>query len=144
MPSLDETTDAILDYLTNSFAQPVFEMGVPDTDTVPRNEVGAIYPLIAVQFGDIIPMGARNMATPRGDDYHIPIYIQFVAPRPKIARQLYNKGIDVFLGESFPFSGSVRKRVGGGMFTLNGSNGATEAYMYPASFALLTQLVDGV
>lgn len=139
--SLQETQEAILTYLDQQFVQPVVEMAVPDVNTVLRNDAGMIEPYVAVQFGDVFPQGKRNMATPMGDDYQLPIYIQYVAADPGIARRMYNKGLGLFLAQQFPYAGSVRKRVGGGMYELNASNGATEAYMFPGSFGLLVQLL---
>lgn len=131
--------EAIIAYLESSFVQPLVEQAIPDSNTVKRNSVGAIDPYIAFRFGDTQQGRAYSMSGPRGDDYEMPIYTEVVAPTPKIARQLSNKVRDVLLGESFPFSGSVRKRAGGGMFPLVTSNSATEAYIMPASFGVLIQ-----
>lgn len=141
MLSLEETQEGILEFLQTSFAQPVHELAVPDAQTLLRNSAGGVDPYIAIQFGDVYQQGKQNMATPMGDDYQLPIYIQYVAANPKIARKMYNKGLGLFLAKTFPYSGSVTKRLGGGMYALNASNAATEAYMFPASFKLLVQLL---
>ena len=140
MYSLDSIQDAILAYLDGQFVQPVIEQAIPDSQTVLRNRSGNIDPYIAVQFGDPQARGARAMAGPTGDDYSLPIYTQVIAPDPSVARKMSNKMNRVFLGETFPCAGSVRKRAGGNMFPIVTSTGANEAYQFPASFGLLIQL----
>ncbi|QDK01307.1 tail terminator [Microbacterium phage WaterT] len=139
MPSISQTQEEILELLRDEFAQPIVEQGVPDISTVKRNGVGDIDPYIAVQFGDLQQGRATSMVGPRGDDYILPIYVQCIAPEVGIARQLQNKILDVMLGAGFPWSGNVRKRPGGGMYTMTNSNSATEAYTFPASFGLTVQ-----
>lgn len=139
MPSISQTQEEILELLRDEFAQPIVEQGVPDISTVKRNGVGDIDPYIAVQFGDLQQGRATSMVGPRGDDYILPIYVQCIAPEVGIARELQNKILDVMLGAGFPWSGNVRKRPGGGMFTMTNSNSATEAYTFPASFGLTVQ-----
>lgn len=137
--NISSIQEAILAHLDTEFVQPVIEQSVPDTNTVLRNAGGAIEPYIAVQFGDLQQGSTYSFAGPRADDYLLPIYFQCIAPTPKIARQLQNKLMDEMLGEGFPWAGSVRKRPGGGMFAVTGSNAATEAYMFPSSFSLVVQ-----
>lgn len=134
--SIQESIIALLD---SSFAQPLVEQAVPDSKTVRRNSAGDIDPYIAYFFGDLQQGRAYSMAGPRGDDYEMPIYTQVIAPDAGIARRLGNKLRDVLLGEDVPWSGSIRKRAGGGMFPLVASTGATEAYIMPASFGVLIQ-----
>lgn len=132
--------EGIIALLESAFAQPLVEQAVPDSKTVLRNEsTGDIDPYIAYSFGDIQQGRAYSMVGPRGDDYDMPLYIQVVAPEAGIARRLGNKVRDVLLGEGFPWTGSIRKRPGGGMFPLVASTGATEAYIMPASFGVLIQ-----
>lgn len=132
--------EGIIALLESSFAQPLVEQAIPDSKTVLRNEVtGDIDPYIAYSFGDMQQGQAHSMAGPRWDDYETPIYIQVVAPEAGIARRLGNKVRDVLTGESVPWSGSIRKRPGGGMFPLVASTGATEGYIMPASFGVLIQ-----
>lgn len=139
MANIAETQTEILEFLDTAFAQPIVEQGVPDIETVLRNPSGQIDPYIAIQFGDLQQGRTYSFVGPRGDDYVMPLYFQCIAPTPEIARGLYNKLMDEFLGEDFPWSGNVRKRAGGGMFTMTNSNSATEAYAAPASFGLLVQ-----
>ena len=139
MPSISQTQEEILELLRDEFAQPIVEQGVPDISTVKRNLAGDIDPYIAIQFGDLQQGRATSMVGPRGDDYILPIYVQCIAPEVGIARELQNKILDVMLGAGFPWSGNVRKRPGGGMFTMTNSNSATEAYTFPASFGLTVQ-----
>lgn len=139
MQTISQTQTEILALLDAAFAQPIVEQGVPDIETVLRNPSGQIEPYIAIQFGDLQQGRTYSFVGPRGDDYVMPLYFQCIAPKAEIARGLYNKLMDVFLGEDFPWSGNVRKRAGGGMFTMTNSNSATEAYAAPASFGLLVQ-----
>jgi len=139
MPTIDQTQEEILTLLRSQFAQEIVEQGVPDIRTVKRNAVNEIDPYVAIQFGDLQQGRATSMVGPRGDDYILPIYFQCIAPEVGIARGLQNKVLDVMLGAGFPWSGNVRKRPGGGMFTMTNSNGATEAYTFPASFGLTVQ-----
>lgn len=139
MSTINQTQEEILTLLDAAFVQPIVEQGIPDIYTVRRNASGAIDPYIAIQFGDLQQGRAYAMSGARNDDYILPIYIQCIAPTVKIARQLQNKLMDVFLGADFPWSGSVRKRAGGGMFTMTNSNSATEAYTFPCSFGLTVQ-----
>lgn len=138
MPRIAQTQEEILALLDAAFVQPVVEQGIPDIETV-RRVNGAIEPYIAVQFGDLQQGSTYSMVGPRGDDYVLPIYFQCIAPSVKIARQLQNKVLDTMLGAGFPWSGNVRKRPGGGMFSMTNSNSATEAYTMPASFGLTVQ-----
>lgn len=139
MLSIEETQDAILATLTAEFVQPIVEQAVPNTQTVKRDKAGKIQPYVAVQFGDLQEGNVHSAAGPEGDDYRIPIYIQAIAGSAKVARQLANKTIRTLLARDFPWSGSIRKRPGGGMWPIVQSDGATEAYMFPASFSLLVQ-----
>lgn len=139
MSNINGIQEAILSHLKSAFAQPIIEQGIPDIDTVLRNETGDIEPYIAIQFGDLQQGRGRSFAGPRGDDYILPMYFQCIAPTPKIARTLQNKLLDEMLGEGFSWAGQVRKRAGGGMFTMTNSNAATEAYTMPSSFGLLVQ-----
>lgn len=139
MSTINQTQEEILGLLDAAFVQPIIEQGIPDIYTVRRNTAGSIEPYIAVQFGDLQQGRATAMAGSRNDDYILPIYFQCIAPSVKIARQLQNKLMDTLLGAEFPWSGSVRKRAGGGMFTMTNSNSATEAYTFPCSFGLTVQ-----
>lgn len=133
------TQGEMLSLLDAQFVQPIVEQGIPDIDTVLRNSAGEIEPYIAMQFGDLQQQGATSFVGPRGDDYVMPIYFQCIAPEAGIARGMQNKLVNVLLGEGFPWSGNVRKRPGGAMFTMTNSNSATEAYTAPSSFGLLVQ-----
>lgn len=141
MLSIETTQEAVLTLL-GTLPQEVVEQAVPDTSTVLRNSEGAIDPYIAIQFGDLQQGYTSNMASVRGDDYILPIYTQAVGPTPKIARQVANRVVDKLLGKTFTYAGNIRKRPGGGMFPIVATNGATEAYMFPASFGLLIQWAE--
>lgn len=137
--NLESIQNGILAYLDDNLAQPVVEQGIPDAETVLRNAAGNIDPYIAVQFGDIQQGRAHSMIGPRGDDYILPLYFQCVGPTPAIARGVQNRLLDLFLGAKFPWAGNVRKRPGGGMFSVTNSSASTEAYMMPSSFGIVVQ-----
>jgi len=139
MSTIEQTQEDILELLESEFVQPIVEQGIPDIYTVLRNNVGQIEPYIAIQFGDLQNSQGKSMIGPRGHDYDMPIYVQCIAPDPKIARQLQNKLVNVLLGISFDWSGNMAKRPGGGMFPMTNSNSATEAYVSASSFGLPVQ-----
>lgn len=132
--------EGLLSYLDAQLAPPVIEQSIPDINTVRRNEAGDIDPYYAVQLSMPMQGRTRSMAGVRNDDYVQVLYVQAVAPTPKLARQLSNKLWDVFLGEQFPWTGSVRQRSGGAFLPMVNSNNATEAYVMPSSFGIGIQL----
>lgn len=142
MFSVDDIQQQILDFLEDQLNHPVIDQSIPDIDTVERDSLGRIKPYIAIQFGDLQDDGTRSMIGVRGNDYRMPIYIQSIAPTPKGARGISNRVTNLFLGETFPWAGTVRKRAGGGMWPITNSNFATEAYMMPASFSLVLELAN--
>lgn len=139
--SLEQVQEDILAFIDAQIPQTVVEQAVPDSTTV-RRVNGKIEPYVAIQFGDILGGATRSMAGVRGDDFILPVYAQSLAPTPKIARQVSNKITNIFLGETFPWAGSVRKRPGGTLVPVVASNGATECYLYPSSFGLLIELAN--
>jgi len=140
--SLDVIEQDVLDFLVTTVfpGQEVVEEAIPDIQTLKRTATGAVNPYVVVQLGDPQPWGSYSFMGPRGDDYSLPVYIQIVVPKPSIGRSLRSRAIDLFLGASFEWAGEVRKRVSGGQFPIKNSDGAVEAYLYPASFGLLIQL----
>lgn len=143
MLNLVDIQDAILELFKESIATPVFEQAVPDADTI-RKSSGVIVPYIALQFGDLQDrISGRGFTGVRANDYELPIYIQVVAADPRIARKIASDSVlDVMLGMSLPGTGEVRKRPGGGMWPIVNSNGATEAYLVPSSWAVTIQLQE--
>lgn len=139
MSSEESVQNAILSALTTAFKEPIIEQSIPDSKLVRRNAAGDIDPYYAVEFGDLQEGYTHSMAGPRGDDYVMPVYIRSVAPTASIARRMANRVRDLLLGEAFTWTGSIRKRPGGGMFPITASNGATEAFISPASFGVPIQ-----
>lgn len=136
--TLNEVQESIMDLLESSFIQPVFEVAVPDSTTLMRDAQGYVIDYLAVQFADmqVSDHGSTSFIGPRYDDYRQPIYVQAISGRAKTARQLRNKINDVLLGSNHPFSALVRKGYASGAFPIIGSNQATEAYLFPASFSV--------
>lgn len=141
IPTLDDIEDNILAHLDSVTAARVEEHAIPDLETVPRDENGEVVPYVSVQFGDLIPVaGGEGFVSPLFDDYLLPVYLQAIASDPRESRRLANFLTLHFLGQQFPFSGSVRKRIAGAQFPMEGTDGAVEAYIWPLSFSLLVQV----
>ena len=142
MLNIVDIQDAIFSQLDTDIVQPVIEQAIPDAQTVQRVS-GKVRPYVAVQFGDLqTRFSGRTFAGVRNDDYELPVYVQCIAPEPRIARELASLVLDSLLGFASDWTGEVRKRPGGGMFPMLSSNGATEAYMFPVSFGVTVQLAD--
>lgn len=137
--SLEEIQEAIIEHLEDEFVQDLHEQGIPDIQTV-RRVNGNIEPYIAYSFGQPREQGGKSMIGPWGHDYVLPIYMQVIAPTPKVARQLGNKLVRVLIGANFDWAGQIRQMSGGPILPITQSNGATEAYMQPMSFGVVIQL----
>ena len=86
-------------------------------------------------------MTGRGFTGTRNNDFELPIYVQVVAATPGTARKIASSNVlNELLGFSLPWTEEVRKRSGGGMWPIVNSNGATEAYLYPLSWAVTVQL----
>lgn len=144
MLNVSEIQDQILEHLQNDIPQRVEEQAIPDSQTVLRDGKGGILNYVALQFGDLQRKYAGNgFAGVRNDDYELPIYVQAISPQPNIARKIANDQVlSSLLGLSMDWTGEVRKRPGGGMWPIIASNQATEAYMFPVSFAVTIQLTE--
>lgn len=138
--SLEIVQEEIL-ALLDQFPQPYYEVGVPDSDTLVRID-GQVDPYFAIQFGDIQATADHSMSDVYNDDYVMPIYIQAVAHDAKTARGLGNDLTRKLLGATLSYGGQIRKRPGMGMFTINASTGAVEAYQQPVSFGITVQLIN--
>lgn len=141
MLSLEAIQEDVLAKLKADIAQPVYETGIPDAQSVIRVG-GRVQPYVAVQFGDLQRGITRSMAGVRGDDYYTPVYLQAIAANARDARRIANKIIDVMLGYSPEYGGEIRSRPGGGQFYIQTSTGATEAFVSPVSFQLTVQILD--
>lgn len=141
MFNLIEIQDKIIDQLADNSPFPVAEQAIPDAETVVKVG-GKIEPYIALQFGDLQDRaGGRGFTGVRHNDYELPIYIQVVSADMSKARKIRDGAVlDMMLGFSQAWAGEVRKRPGGGMWPITNSNGATEAYLYPSSWAVTVQL----
>ena len=142
MFSLEQIQEQVLAYIDALVPQTLSETAMPDEVSIGTTLSGNWNPFYTLQFGDIQPYGGKSMVGPRGDDYVLPVYIQATAPTAEIARKMGNRIIDGFLGTGFPYSGSVRKRVGGRVLPLKNSDGATQAFIAPTSFGVTVQLED--
>lgn len=141
--NLVEVQDLIFSTLESAIPQPLVEQGIPDADTV-RKENGLIVPYVALQFGDLQDVvSGRGFTGVRTNNYDLPVYIQVCAADPTVARKIANGPVlNAMLGATFPWTGELRKRPGGGMWPITNSNGATEAYLFPSSWAARVQIAD--
>lgn len=139
--NLEDVQNDILEALENGIAQQVVEQGIPDADTVIRNSDGSIPYYVAIQFGTLRSRyTGKTFAGVRHDDYDQVVQIQVVGPEPKEIRGIAADITDVMLGATFDWTSEMRPEVSGGMFPMNQSNAATEAYVFPLSFAVTFQM----
>lgn len=143
--NLVEVQDEIFSTFDAAIPQPLVEQGVPDADTV-RKVDGKIEPYVALQFGDLqFIASGQGFTGVRTNTYDLPIYVQVCAADAAIARKIASGNVlDALLGLKFSWTGELRKRPGGGMWPVVNSNGATEAYLFPSSWAIRVQLADTV
>lgn len=142
--SLDETQDDIIAYLKSELKQPLYEVSIPEIQTVKRNAKGEVEPYIAFQFGDLSDGYSETFGGAETNDFWLPIYLQSVASTPEISRKIANRTIKVMLGYHAEYGGQVRKRMGGGMFPISNMDGTIEAYISPTSFGVKIQLFTDV
>lgn len=142
--NLREIKNQLRDYFNTALVDEVYEQAVPDAQSVLRNSDGTVKPYIAFQFGDLQRMygGARGLSGVRNDDYELPIRFQALAPDPAMASDMADGIIDKILGYTSEQTGEVRKRPGGGMFSIVNTNGATECYTFPVSYAVTVQMLE--
>ena len=143
--NLVDVQDEILQAFQDAIPQPVFEQAIPDAETV-RKVDGQIVPYVALQFGDLqFIASGRGFTGVRTDTYDLPIYVQVCAADATVARKIASGTVlSALLGLTFSWTGQLRKRPGGGMWPLVNSNGATEAYLFPSSWAVRVQLNETV
>lgn len=120
------------------------EQAIPDSATVLRDASGKIKTYIAYRFGDLQRMygGSRGLTGVRNDSYELPIYFEAVSGVAKTASRTADLVIEEMLGAKFKYTGEIRKRPGGAMYPITSTNAATEAYMFPTSYAVTIQLMD--
>lgn len=143
--NLIDVQDRIFEALDAAIPQPLVEQGVPDAGTV-RKVDGKIEPYVALQFGDLQDVSSgRGFTGVRTNNYDLPIYVQVCAADSTVARRIASGVVlNTLLGMTGPWTGELRKRPGGGMFPVTNSNGATEAYLFPSSWACRVQIADVV
>lgn len=138
--TLETIQEDVLEAIEEAVEQRVVEQAIEDVETVLRTAEGDIDPYYAVHFGDIAPGRTRSMAGAWGDDYRLPFYVLAVAPTGKIVRQMNNVILAAILGETFDYSGNIRKRPGGVTFVRRNASGSVEAYVGTTSYDLDVQL----
>lgn len=134
--TIEQAQEEILAHLRESFNQDVYEVAIPPEGELVRDRQGKLKPYIAIQFGDLQQVGARNMASSLHNNYVLPFYIGAVASDAKIIRRLNTRLNVNLLGLTVSNGGQVEKRAGGMIFYLPAQMGAVEAYISPASFSV--------
>lgn len=140
--NLIDIQDQILGHMNSSIPQRVIEQAIPDPQTVERDENGKIPYYVAVQFGDIQDRArGKTFSGSRHDDYDLIIYTQVIGIDPATVRRIASGGVlDAMLGFEADWASYIRKRPGGGIWPITQSNEATEAYMFPGSWAITFQM----
>lgn len=142
--SLERSQQTFIDTLESEFAQPSFEVSIPEPATVKRNPQGKVSPYITYQFGDVSDGFSETFAGATSNDFWLPFYAQAIASDAATARKIGNKLVQVFLGQSHDFGGQVRKRFGGSIFPIANADGTIVAYIFPISLGVKIQLFDNV
>lgn len=142
--SLEYLQEEILDLLRSEFAQPVYEEGIPNGQTLHLNARGSVDPYLAVQFSDPFTGGSKGFVGQKNNDYRFTFAVQVLSPSAEIGRKLSNKLFKVLVGQQFRFMlGQISKNpVGGAINTINQSNPALQVYMVPSWFRFTFQYVD--
>lgn len=140
MFNLPDVQEDILQHIRDSVNVDVFEIAIPDPDTVKRNAQGRIYPYVAVQFQ--MPQHARgeSFAGVWSADYDLPINLQAIAPTAELSRELANRLYEAVLGYGIEFGSGFRPRFGGAVIPITSNDGTLQAYIHPMSFAVRVQL----
>ncbi len=125
--------------------QTVYKQSIPDTTILSRTSNGLVEPYVSYALGDLQQWGATSMIGARGDDYVLPLYLKIAVPGSddgiSIGEQLYDRCINLFLGQKFDGAGEIRKRAGGSQFPIKKTDGSIEAIIFPVSFGIVTQLL---
>jgi|SRR5690625_4601461 len=132
----------ILNHLRGSIPQEVYEIGVPDADTLKRDSSGKVPYYVAVQFGGPQSKArGRTFAGVTHDDYDLPVYVQVIGPSPETTSNIaFQSVLTALMGYSTDWTSQVGHRFGGSVQPVAQSNSATEAYMVPLSFGVTFQM----
>lgn len=142
--SLDVSQQAIIDYIRSGMPQEIYEVAIPEPETIIRTPGGNVEPYIAFQFGDLSDGYSETFGGARTNDFWLPIYFQTVASEAEVCRKISNRLVHKMLGYQAPYGGETRKRMGGKMLPIGNSDGTVMAYISPASFGVKIQLFDDV
>jgi hypothetical protein len=131
--SLDAAIASIETQLNTLTGFTWYEDGIPTYENLHLSG-GILKPYIVVSYGDISEGFDKSMAGARGNAHDLPVRFYAVAPTAKIARQVRGKLTDKFTGFMPAHCAELRKRGGGGLFTMVDNNGAIVAYVATVSF----------
>lgn len=140
MFNLPDVQEQILQHLSDKAGAEVYEIAIPDPDTLKRNAQGRIEPYVAVQL--LMPQHARgeSFAGVWSADYDLPINLQAIAPTAELSRALANRLYEAVLGFGIEFGSGFRPRFGGSVMPVTSNDGTVQAYIHPMSFAVRVQL----
>lgn len=140
MYNLPEIQEQILNHVRDRAGVDVYEIAIPDPDTLRRNSKGEIYPYVAIQL--LMPQHARgeSFAGVWSADYDLPINLQAIAPDAETSRSVANRVYEAVLGFGVEFGSGFRPRFGGSVMPVTSNDGTVQAYIHPMSFSVRVQL----
>lgn len=140
--NLGSLQDSLLTHLRDKLSVDVFEVAIPDWDTLKSNKAGEFYPYVGVQLQ--MPLHARGetFAGVWSADYDLPVDLQAVAPTAKMSRELANLVYEAVLGFSVEHGGGFKPRFGGAVLPLQSNDGTVQAFITPMSFVVRAQLFN--
>lgn len=125
----------LVQYMDDTFVQPVFEGGVPNPETIVRDGNGNISPYIVARFSDLSRDYRQNsLASARLDNYYSFLDCVIVAPSDRIARSIGGYVIDKMIGAQVEETGELAKVGGGGDFVVLDGRDKPPAFIYVVGF----------
>ena len=122
-------------FMNDTFAQEVFEGGVPTPETIMRDNNGQIKPYLVARFSDVSRDYRGNaMGGARLDHYYGFLDVIVVSGYDTVTRNLAGYVMDKMLGASVAESGQLNKVGGGGAFEILSGRDKPAAYCLAVGF----------
>lgn len=122
-------------YMKDTFAQDVFEGGVPTPETIPRDANGQIVPYLVARFSDISRDYRQNsISSARLDNYYSFLDVICVSGYDTTSRSLAGYVMDKMIGASVDETGEMNKVGGGGEFEVLSGRDKPAAYCVSVGF----------
>ena len=140
--NLESVQESFISHLENTVNVDVYEIAMPDLETLKRNSAGMIYPYVAFQL--LMPQHARgeSFGGVWSADYDLPVNLQAIGPTADLSRKLANRVYEAVLGFAVGHGGGFRPRFGGAVLPIASNDGTVQAYVHPMSFAVRVQLFN--